>query len=202
MRVNPPGRCRDYRSHVSISMRGIVARVLTMQEAWHYVLQSVTQCYRVLESQCGHSATAPSTSPGTIFISVLHVQVYCLCRLQPTDKRNSTLQRLWWSNEQCSDTGDESWRHYEALWHTASDPDHDRDTGWGGWGSFVCLHREDHGPGRDKNAKFYFPLPMSSNVPWLLGAAQRCLATSACVALQQARPAPAGGAAAAAAGGG
>ena len=78
----------------------------------------------------------------------------------------------------------------DTMRHYDTDPDHDSDTGWGGWGSSVCLHRADHGPGRDKNAKFYFPLPMSSNVPWLLGAAQPCLDTSACVALQQARPAP------------
>ena len=75
--------------------------------------------------------------------------------------------------------------HYD----TAPNPYHDRDTGLGPVSACI-LYTEDHGPGRDKNAKFYFPLPMSSNVPWLLGAAQRCLDTSAYAALQQARPAP------------
>ena len=161
------------------------------------MLQSVTECYRVLlhsvtecyshsaDTRTRHRAPLLAQSLSRCFMFKFIVSAGCsqlIREIQLYSVSGEAMSNALTRGMRACDT----MRHYD----TAPNPYHDRDTGWGGWGSFVCLHRADHGPGRDKNAKFYFPLPMSSNVPWLLGAAQRCLDTSACVALQQARPAP------------
>ena len=173
------------------------------------MLQSVTECYRVLlhsVTQCySHSAdTRPrhrapllAQSLSRCFMFKFIVSAGCsqlIREIQLYSVSGEAMSNALTREMRAGDT----MRHYD--YDTVPNPDHDRDTGLGPVSACI-LYTEDHGPGRDKNAKFYFPLPMSSNVPWLLGySVQRSVASTLppvphCSRRGQHRPA--GGAAAA-----